>query len=87
MSPNCIEVERIGDIEGLPEEHSTRRHVTECPRCQSLWLSYQSFMKADVGDATHVDGARAALEKTIRARAGAHAEPRAARMANRPALT
>lgn len=85
MSPNCIEVERIADVESLPEGHPTRHHVATCPRCQSLWLSYQSFMKADVSDAAHIDRARVALEQSIRRQAGVGPEPaqRAARMERR----
>jgi hypothetical protein len=83
VSPNCIDVERIADVETAPEGHPLRQHVAECPRCQSLWLSYQSFMKADVKDATHIDSARRALESTIRAKtvgARREAAPRASRM-------
>ena len=86
MSPNCIDVERIADVESAPEGHPLRQHVAQCPRCQSLWLSYQSFMKADVSGATHVDAARAALADTIRRQAGERVapEPRAVRMAKPP---
>jgi hypothetical protein len=88
VSPNCIDVERIADVETAPEGHPLRQHVAECPRCQSLWLSYQTFMKADVKDATHIDSARRALESTIRAQAvgaGARREaaPRTSRMGTR----
>jgi hypothetical protein len=83
MSPNCIDVERIGDVESLPEGHPHRKHVAECPRCQSLWLSYQSFMRADVGGAPHAGAARTSLEETIRRKAGVHdaPAPRASRIA------
>jgi len=66
MSPNCIHVDRIADVETSPE---LRRHVDECPRCQSLWLSYQTFMKADVAGAPRIDEARRELEATIRRQA------------------
>lgn len=86
MSPNCIDVERIGDIESLPEAHPLRQHVASCPRCQSLWLSYQSFMKADVSEAQHLGPARAALEQTIRRKAQTEVapSPRASRLDRRP---
>jgi hypothetical protein len=82
MSPNCIGVERIADVENAPE---LQRHVAECPRCQTLWLSYQSFMKADVSGAPRADEARRALEATIRrsaasATAAANAAPRVSRL-------
>jgi hypothetical protein len=66
MSPNCIDVERIADVETSPE---LRRHVDECPRCQSLWLSYQSFLKTDVSATPRIDEARRELEATIRGKA------------------
>jgi hypothetical protein len=82
MSPNCIDVERIADVETAPDGHPLRQHVAQCPRCQSLWLSYQSFMKADVTGASQVEVARAALAATIRrqANASADATPRTSRM-------
>lgn len=84
MSPNCIDVERIADVESAPEGHALRQHVAECPRCQSLWLSYQSFMKADVTGAKHIGAARASLAETIRRQAGTASEPaRPTRMAKR----
>ena len=77
MSPNCIDVERIADVESSPE---LKKHVDDCPRCQSLWLSYQSFMTADVSGAPGADDARRSLEAVIRRQAGqavpAHAVPR-----------
>lgn len=84
MSPNCLDVDRIADVESAPESHPLRQHVAECPRCQSLWLSYQSFMKADVGDATNIEAARKALADTIRHKAGVAPAPRASRMTTRP---
>lgn len=87
MSPNCIDVERIADVETAPEGHPLRQHVAECPRCQSLWLEYQAFMKADVTNASHIDKARRALEGRIRARATASGArdvaPRTSRMRTR----
>lgn len=84
MSPNCIDVERIADVESSPE---LKKHVDDCPRCQSLWLSYQSFMTADVSGAPGADDARRSLEAVIRRQAGqaapAHAVPRASRLATR----
>jgi hypothetical protein len=81
MSPNCIDVERIAEVEASPE---LRRHVDECPRCQSLWLSYQSFLKADVSAAPRIDEARRELEATIRGKAAraavAGAPPRVSRL-------
>jgi len=88
MSQHCIDVERIADVETAPEGHALRKHVAECPRCQSLWLEYQAFMKADVTGATHIDAARRALEATIRAQAASGARdaaPREARMSMRSA--
>jgi hypothetical protein len=84
MSPNCIDVDRIADVESAPEGHPLRQHVAECPRCQSLWLSYQSFMKADVSGATNIDAARKSLADTIRRKADSVSAPRASRMATRP---
>ena len=83
MSPNCIDVERIADVESVPDGHPLRQHVAQCPRCQSLWLSYQSFMQADVSGANNVEAARTSLAATIRRQAGATADasPRASRMA------
>ncbi len=83
MSPNCIDVERIADVESAPEGHPLRQHVADCPRCQSLWLSYQSFMRADVGGATNIEAARAALAETIQRKAESVTTPRASRMATR----
>ena len=84
MSPNCIDVDRIADVESAPEGHPLRQHVAECPRCQSLWLSYQSFMQADVSGAPNIDAARKTLADTIRRKAGSASAPRASRMATRP---
>jgi hypothetical protein len=84
MSPTCIDVDRIADVESSPEGHPLRQHVAECPRCQSLWLSYQSFMKADVSGAPDIEAARKALAETIRQKAGVAAAPRASRLARRP---
>ena len=83
MSPNCIDVDRIADVESAPEGHPLRQHVAECPRCQSLWLSYQSFMTADVSGATNIEAARAALAETIHRKADSVTTPRASRMATR----
>ena len=69
MSPNCIEVERIADVEALASDHPTRRHVEECPRCRSLWLSYQTFMATGPVDGARPDAARLALAEFIRRRA------------------
>ncbi|HET6348777.1 MAG TPA: hypothetical protein VFH88_06795 [Candidatus Krumholzibacteria bacterium] len=71
MDSTCIDAERIADVESLPEGHPMRQHVAECPRCQSLWLSYQSFMQPDVAGASNLDGARRSLAETIRSRAEA----------------
>ena len=84
MSPNCIDVERIADVESSPE---LKKHVDDCPRCQSLWLSYQSFMTADVSSAPGADDARRSLEAVIRRQAGqaapATVAPRTSRLATR----
>lgn len=83
MSPNCIDVERIADVESSPE---LRTHVADCPRCQSLWLSYQSFLRADVAGAPGADDARRSLEAVIRRQAGqaaAEVTPRTSRLATR----
>jgi hypothetical protein len=71
MSPNCLDVDRIAEVGAVPEGHPLREHVANCPRCQSLWLSYQSFMKADLGGAARAGEARATLEESIRRRAAA----------------
>jgi hypothetical protein len=87
MSPNCIDVDRIADVESAPEGHPLRQHVASCPRCQSLWLSYQSFMKADVTGATNIEAAREALAATIRQKAApatGAAVPRTAPLTVRP---
>lgn len=85
MSPQCIDVEHIADVATAPEGHALRKHVAECPRCQSLWLEYQAFMKADVKDASHIDHARRALEANIRKQAASsgalEVAPRASHMA------
>jgi hypothetical protein len=84
MSPSCIDVERIADVESSPE---LRKHVADCPRCQSLWLSYQSFLSADVAGAPGADDARRSLEAVIRRQAGqtaaADVTPRTSRLATR----
>ncbi len=83
MSPNCIDVERIADVESSPE---LRQHVSDCPRCESLWLSYQSFLRADLSGAPGADSARRALEAVIRRQAGpatAEVAPRTSRLATR----
>ena len=81
MSPHCIDVERIADVETSPE---LKRHVDECPRCQSLWLSYQSFISADVSGASRIDEARRALEATVRRSAATAAQPpRVSRLSTR----
>lgn len=66
MSPDCIDVERLADVETTPV---LKQHVAECPRCQSLWMSYQSFMKADVSGAVNIDAARRELDATIQRKA------------------
>jgi hypothetical protein len=68
-------VERIADVESAPEGQPLRQHVAECPRCQSLWLLYQSFVKADSGGASNIEAARRALEATIRRQAAASPAP------------
>ena len=70
MSPNCIDADRMADVEAAPEGHPLRQHVAECPRCHSLWLSYQAFMKADTSGATNIETARRELAESIRRRAG-----------------
>lgn len=83
MSPNCIDVERIADVESSPD---LRKHVADCPRCQSLWLSYQSFMTADVSGAPRADEARRSLDAVIRRQASPAAldeAPRTSRLATR----
>jgi hypothetical protein len=69
MSPNCIAVDRIADVESAPEGSPLRTHVAQCPRCQSLWLSYQSFLKADTAGASNIEAARRELAATIRRKA------------------
>ena len=68
MSPNCIEVERIADVEALAPDHPSRRHLEECPRCRSLWLSYQTFMAIEPVGGARPDAARLALAEFIRRR-------------------
>jgi hypothetical protein len=81
MSPKCIHVEQIADVATSPE---LKRHVDECPRCQSLWLSYQSFMSADTAHAPRIDDARRTLEATIRRSAAKSEEaPRVSRLSTR----
>jgi hypothetical protein len=83
MSPNCIDVERIADVESSPE---LKKHVADCPRCQSLWLSYQSFMTADVSGAPQADDARRSLEAVIRrqaVQAAPDVAPRTSRLTTR----
>ncbi|HET6462769.1 MAG TPA: hypothetical protein VFH33_03130 [Candidatus Krumholzibacteria bacterium] len=83
MSPNCIDVERIADVQSSPE---LRQHVADCPRCESLWLSYQTFMTADVSGAPRADDARRSLDAVIRRQAGRAAVdevPRVSRLATR----
>jgi hypothetical protein len=72
VNPNCIDVERIGDLSGLPEDHAARRHVKECPRCRSLWMSYQSFVKAAASPDADLEWARRQLAATIRRSAQEH---------------
>jgi hypothetical protein len=69
VSPNCIDVERIAELASLPESHGARQHVRECPRCRSLWMSYQSFMEATAVPGANVEAARRDLEAAIRRRA------------------
>jgi len=82
LSPKCIDVERIADLATLPDDHESCRHARECPRCRSLWLSYQSFMEAGALPGANVEAARRELEARIR-RHGASAFPAAAPPASR----
>ncbi|HEU4929795.1 MAG TPA: hypothetical protein VFU38_08190 [Candidatus Krumholzibacteria bacterium] len=67
MEAHCIDVEQIGEIVGLPEDHPQRRHALSCPRCRSLLASYREFVKAEPVGGSGVEKARAPLDDHIRA--------------------
>jgi hypothetical protein len=55
---DCLSLQEIGDVMGLPEGAPEREHVTACPRCSALLRTYQEFMedrsvppRADLKDA------------------------------------
>ncbi len=66
MEAHCIDVERIGEVVDLPEDHPRRRHAQVCPRCRSLLESYVEFMKAEPLDGSRVENARPLLDARIR---------------------
>jgi len=66
MEAHCIDVESIGEVVDLPEDHPRRRHASECPRCRSLVESYLEFVQAEPVAGSGVEGARAVLAARIR---------------------
>lgn len=74
MEAQCIDIERIGSVLDLAEDHPTRRHTRDCPRCRSLLVSYQTFLRAEPTEGSGIERGRASLDATIRARAGRFAE-------------
>ncbi len=49
MTDRCINIDQIDEILNLAEDHPTRLHVNDCPRCSSLFVSFQSFVEARPG--------------------------------------
>lgn len=66
MEAQCIDVEKIGEVVDLPEDHPRRRHAQTCPRCRSLVESYLEFMKAEHVEGSRLEKARGALDARIR---------------------
>ena len=66
MEAHCIDVERIGDVVSLPEDHPQQRHAQTCPRCRSLVASYREFLKAEPVANSGIAEARAVLDERIR---------------------
>ena len=62
MEAQCIDVERIGEVVDLPEDHPRRRHAQTCPRCRSLVESYLAFMKAEHLEGSGLERARPVLD-------------------------
>jgi hypothetical protein len=69
VEAQCIDVEKIGEVIDLPEDHPRRRHAQTCPRCRSLVESYVEFMKAEHVEGSGLEKARGALDARIRQRA------------------
>ena len=47
---DCIPVEEMGTLSGLPADDERRRHVASCPRCSSLLFVYEQFVRAEAVD-------------------------------------
>jgi hypothetical protein len=77
VEAHCIDVEQIGEVAALPEDHPQRRHAQSCPRCRSLVASYQDFLRAEAVAGSGVEKARAVLDARIRADAQRWAGARA----------
>ena len=67
MEAQCIDVDKIGEVVDLPEDHPQRVHAQACPRCRSLVESYLEFLKAEPVAGTDMDRARGVLDQGIRA--------------------
>jgi hypothetical protein len=68
---DCIPVEEMGTLSGLPADHERRRHVASCPRCSSLMFVYDQFVKAESVEAAKPKEAEEHLERFITERIGA----------------
>ncbi len=66
MEAQCIDVEKIGEVVDLPEDHPRRRHAQTCPRCRSLVESYLEFMKAEHVEGSGLEKARGVLDARLR---------------------
>jgi hypothetical protein len=68
LDTKCIEIEKIAEVADLPDDHPTRRHVENCPRCRNLLRSYRKFVLAEPVAGFGIDGARKKLDALIDAK-------------------
>jgi hypothetical protein len=66
MEDRCIDLERLGQVMELPDEHPDRLHAKTCPRCWSLLESCQQFLQAERVPGSGIEGVRGALDAHIR---------------------
>ncbi len=62
---DCVNAQSIALVLDLPEGHPTRRHVEECPRCNSIFLRYREFMLGEAVPGSDRADAEARLEKVL----------------------
>lgn len=65
MIKECIDIDRIPEVLELPADDPRRRHLSECPRCSSVLLSYQAFLEAEALPGSDTADAEARLRASV----------------------